>query len=79
MKIKNNEEKSKCKNIWPSNDMKSYLKSNELSTEEKRLLFSMRCRVNEVKCNYKTKYKDNLTCSLCDSNSEESEVHLHQL
>ena len=78
MKIKNNEEKSKCKNIWPSGDMKAYLKSNQLSTDEKRLLFSMRCRVNEVKCNYRTKYKNNVTCSLCDSNSEESEVHLLQ-
>ena len=38
----------------------------------------MRCRVNEVKCNYRTKYKNNITCSLCDSNSEESEVHLLQ-
>ena len=38
----------------------------------------MRCRVNEVKCNYRTKYKNNVTCSLCDSNSEESEVHLLQ-
>ena len=78
MKTRNNEEKSKCKNIWPSGDMKAYLKSNELSTEDKRLLFSMRCRVNEVKCNYRTKYKNNITCSLCDSNSEESEVHLLQ-
>ena len=36
LKIKNNEEKSKSKNIWPSTNMKEYLRSNKLSTEEKQ-------------------------------------------
>ena len=55
-----------------------YLRSNELSTEKKRLLFSMRCRVNEIKCNYKSKYKNDMSCLLCSSNDDESEIHLLQ-
>ena len=78
LKMKNNVEKSKSKNIWPSDDMKMYLRSNELSTDEKRLLFSLRCRVNEVKCNYKSKYRNDMSCSLCSSNVDESEMHLLQ-
>ena len=58
--------------------MKDYLRSNKISTDEKRLLFSMRCRVNEIKCNYRTKYENNMSCTLCSSNTEESEVHLLQ-
>ena len=53
-----------------------YLKSSKLPTEEKRLLFSMRCRVNQMKTNYKSKYEDNMQCLLCSSNVEESEIHL---
>ena len=74
--MKNNEEKTKSKNIWPSTDMKEYLRNKELSTEEKQLLFSMRCRVNQLKCNYKTKYANNMSCSLCLSDEQESELHL---
>ena len=69
--MKNNVEKSKSKNIWPSSDMKEYLRNDKLSTDEKRLLFSMRCRVNEIKCNYRAKYENNLSCNLCSSNTEE--------
>ena len=78
LKIKNGQEKSKSKNIWPSTDMKDYLRTSKLSTEDKQLLFSMRCRVNDVRTNYKTKYKNNMSCSLCTSCAEESESHLLQ-
>ena len=78
LKVKNNQEKSKSKNIWPSNGLRKYLISNRLSTEEKRLLFAMRCRVNEVKNNYKTKYKNNMKCMICSSSVDESEIHLLQ-
>ena len=76
LKMKNNQQKSKSKNIWPSESMKEYLKTSQISTEDKRLLFSMRCRVNDLKSNYKSKYQNNMKCSLCSSNEEESEVHL---
>ena len=76
LKIKNNEEKTKSKNIWPSTNMKEYLRSNKLSTEEKQLLFSMRCRVNPLKWNYKSKYTNNMSCSICPSDDQDSELHL---
>ena len=76
MKLKNSH--SKSKNIWPSNGIKLYLKTNIISTEEKLLLFSMKCRMNDLKNNYKTKHKNNLNCSLCRKSVEESESHLLQ-
>ena len=79
LKMKNNQQKSKSKNIWPSESMKEYLKTSQISTEDKRLLFSMRCRVNDIKSNYKSKYQNNMKCSLCSSNEEESELHLLHL
>ena len=68
--------KSKSVNIFPSDVMKLYLKTNMLSTEEKQLLFLMRVRMNDVKSNYSNKYKNNPDCSLCHQNVKESEVHL---
>ena len=70
--------KSKSMNIYPSNDMKFYLKTNLISTEEKQLLYSMRCRMNDLKSNYQNKYKNNQNCSLCKQNVKESESHLLQ-
>ena len=32
--------------------------------------------MNETKCNYKQKYGNNLNCSLCETNTEETEAHL---
>ena len=34
LKIKNNKEKSKSKNIWPSSNMKEYWRSKKIPTEE---------------------------------------------
>ena len=39
LKVKNNQQKSKSKNIWPSESMKEYLRTSQLSTADKRLLF----------------------------------------
>ena len=68
--------RSKSKNLWPSDEMKDYLKTNLLSTEEKLLLFLMKSRMSNLKWNYKSKYKNNLDCSLCRQNVQESEAHL---
>ena len=70
--------KSKSMNIWPSDNMKSYLKTNLISTEEKQLLYLMRCRMNDLKSNFQNKYKNNLNCSLCKQECKESESHLLQ-
>ena len=59
--LRNDPSRSKSKNIWPSDEMKQYLKTNLLTTEEKLLLFSMKSRMLELKCNYKSKYKNNMS------------------
>ena len=55
--------------------MKDYLLTHKLSTQEKQLLFNLRTRMIHVKCNYGSSYS-NLLCSLCDTDSEESQEHL---
>ena len=57
--------------------LQNYLTSQNLSTEQKKLLFSLRTRSIHVKTNYRNKYKFNMFCSLCDDKTEEeSELHL---
>ena len=57
--------------------LQNYLTSQNLSTEQKKLLFSLRTRSIHVKTNYRNKYKFNMICSLCDDKTEEeSELHL---
>ena len=56
--------------------MKEYLSSEKLNLDEKRLLFQLRTRMVEVRTNYKNKHGDNLNCTLCQSQSEESQEHL---
>ena len=57
--------------------LQEYLKSENLSTNEKKLLFSLRTRSYDVKSNYKNKFKFNMQCRYCENESEvESEVHL---
>ena len=55
----------------------NYLQTENISTKEKKLLFSLRTRSVDVKTNYKNKYKFSMQCSLCENASEEeSEMHL---
>ena len=56
--------------------MKDYLTTDKLSLEEKQLLFNLRVRMIEVKCNFKSKHGEDLLCSLCQTNSEESQEHV---
>ena len=44
----------------------NYIFCNKLSKTDIQLLFNLRCRNLDVKCNYKIKYKNNLTCRTCD-------------
>ena len=57
--------------------MQPYLKTSELSTEQKQTLFSLRCRNMSVKSNYKMKYQnDNMNCRMCfDPLSYENKIH----
>ena len=54
--------------------LQAYLTTNELSTDEKQLLFQLRTRTFNCKANYKNQYGDNITCILCGS--EDNQKHL---
>jgi len=45
-----------------------------MTTKQKKLLFSLRTRSVDVKTNYKSKYKFNMQCRLCEK-FEDSEKH----
>ena len=73
--LQKKENLSKLDNLSSNYSMKDYLLTNKLSTQEKQLLFNLRTRMIHVKCNYGSSYS-NLLCSLCDTDSEESQEHL---
>ena len=74
--LQKKERLSKLDNLSSDYFMKDYLTTDRLSTDEKQLLFNLRTRMIPVKCNYESMYKDNLLCSLCETNSNESQQHL---
>ena len=54
--------------------MRGYLTSDELNTEEKKLLFKLRISIIQLKGNF---HNDNLPCDLCkEENSRETQMHL---
>ena len=66
---------SKSTNLKYGNEMQPYLRNENLSIQEKKVMFRIKNRLIDVKSNQKSKYKDNLECRLCSS-SEESQPHL---
>ena len=59
--------------------MNEYLATEELNTEEKRLLFKLRISMVQLRGNFSSANKDNLQCELCkDENSTETQIHLLQ-
>ena len=49
----------------------------EISTDEKELLFALKTKTVNVKTNYSSGYKDNMQCRLCGKPGEdESEIHI---
>ena len=66
----------KLKNLQ-SYKFQTYLGSEKLTVEEKKLLFQLRTRSIPTKANYKNKYRFDLNCSLCkDKKFEENDAHL---
>jgi hypothetical protein len=55
--------------------MKQYLTTDRLTLVEKQLLFSLRTRMFQVKCNFRNGNLNNLMCSYCHTNSEETQEH----
>ena len=75
MKIKK-ESHSKVKNIKHTKyEIQNYLKASQLkiTQEEAREIFKLRCRVTDVKANYKGKY-ENIDCQEC--HEEENQKHI---
>ena len=66
---------SKSINLEISNEPQEYLTSDEINTDEKKLLFNLRSRMVDIKVNFKNKYNGNLRCTFCDK-EEESAQHL---
>ena len=68
---------SKTKNISINGKIQDYLSTDILNVEEKRTLFRLRNRTEDIKYNYKIYYKNNLTCSLkCGDQNVEDIRHI---
>ena len=74
--LEKKEQLSKLENLSSDYSLKDYLSSHRLSILEKQLLFRLRTRMVDVKCNYPSMYKSDLSCSLCDTNSLENQEHI---
>ena len=72
--INNREKHSKSKFLKIGDSMKPYLKTNELSTDEKILLFQLRTYTFDCKANFAYKYGENLNCNFCFKKDEQ--IHL---
>ena len=70
---------TKSDKLFPIPQMNEYLATEELNTEEKRLLFKLRISMVQLKGNFSSANKGNLQCELCnDENSKETQMHLLQ-
>ena len=63
--------------MYKTFEMQNYLKSNSIKTtqEEMQEIFRLRCKVTDVKSNFKWKY-DKLECNICEKEEEESQKHI---
>ena len=67
---------SKSKNLMHRDSLKDYLKTENVSVSEKKLLFALKTRQINVKTNFRTMFS-NLQCRLCkEVGTEESEIHI---
>ena len=69
------EKHSKSDNLKYSTEMQSYLCNEKVSIQGKKLMFRLKNRLLDVKCNFKKKYNNRLECRLCSA-TEESQSHL---
>ena len=69
--IEEKEKKSKIKSLnYEQLKMQSYLGGSDLETSDKKFLFQMRCRMIDVKSNYKNNHSD-LSCALCGTREDD--------
>ena len=69
------ERHSKSLYLKYSTEMQPYLRNENLTIQNKKLMFKIKNRLIDVKINFKKKYNNNLECRLC-SYPEESQAHL---
>ena len=68
---------SKSEKLILESEMQPYLKSSEISTVKKQILFKLRTKMLNIKANFSSMNKNNLQCSLCkDMSTTENEEHL---
>ena len=64
---------TKTENLNLEDGMQEYLKSEEFSLSQKKLLFQLRCKMLKIKANFSAFYKNKITCSFCENpDSEEN-------
>ena len=57
-------------------EMQDYLSPNNLSNDDSKLIFLLRSRMLDVKCNYKGKYiHSNILCPVCKK-EEDTQAHI---
>ena len=67
----------KTEKLLPIPHMRDYLATDQLNTEEKKLLFKLRISMIPLKGNFSNAHKNNIQCDLCkDVNSRETQMHL---
>ena len=65
---------SKLDQVSNTYSLEKYLKSSNISTEEKQTLFRFRTRMADVKCNFKNQYGRDLTCYFCSNEDTQSHI-----
>ena len=68
---------SKSINLDISDDPQEYLTNDEMTLEEKKLLFQLRRRMIDIKENFKSRYNGDNLCEFCKSDAE-TFIHLPQ-
>ena len=77
LKLKNSH--TKTENLYTSDEMQEYLKTDQLTRSEKILLFKLRTRMADLKGNFSESHRGNLHCELCkDESEDETQRHLLQ-
>ena len=57
--------------------MRRYLKTRSLSKEQASLAFRLRTRmVSGIKANFRSSFKDDMSCQFCSSGDEDNQEHL---
>ena len=70
------EKHSKSTGLTHCNMIAGYLSTNQLSTEEKQLLFKFRTRTFNCRANYKSQYGSELACQICQNEDDQPHILL---